>query len=52
MKPAIPESLGTVRVEQVPVGTQRVTIEARGENVEVSGLDGDVELVVSRRAER
>ncbi|MGB9113303.1 MAG: glycogen debranching N-terminal domain-containing protein [Acidimicrobiales bacterium] len=49
--PAIPESLGTVRVEQVPVGTQRVTIEARGENVEVSGLDGDLELVVSRRAE-
>jgi glycogen debranching enzyme len=51
LKPAIPESFGTVRVEQVPVGTQRVTIEAQGENAHVSGLDGDLELVLSRRPE-
>lgn len=49
LQPAIPESLGTVRIDQVPVGNQRVTIEASGERVQVSGLDGDLELVPSRR---
>ena len=52
LKPTIPESLGTVRIEQVPVGNQRVTIEARGDSAEVSGLDGDLQLVQSRRPEQ
>lgn len=52
LKPTIPESLGTIRVEQVPVGNQRVTIEAREESAEVSGLDGDLQLVQSRRPEQ
>ncbi|MGA8296197.1 MAG: glycogen debranching N-terminal domain-containing protein [Acidimicrobiales bacterium] len=50
LKPAIPESLGTLRVEQVPIGGQRVTIEAHDDSAEVSGLDGDLELVLSRRS--
>ena len=52
LKPTIPESLGAVRIEQVPVGNQRVTIEARGDSAEVSGLDGDLQLVQSRRPEQ
>jgi glycogen debranching enzyme len=51
VKPAIPESLGTVRIDQMPLGTKRVTIEARGESVDASGLDGELELVVSRKAQ-
>lgn len=49
LKPTVPESFGTLRLEQVPIGKRRLQIEARDGQVDVSGLDGDLDLVLERR---
>ena len=45
LAPSLPESFGTVRVDHVPVGPERVTIEATGTRAEIHDLPSDVELV-------
>jgi glycogen debranching enzyme len=45
LAPAIPDSFGVVRVEQVPIGDDRVTIEAVGKKAEVNGLDPTLKMI-------
>ncbi|MDP9396799.1 MAG: amylo-alpha-1,6-glucosidase [Actinomycetota bacterium] len=43
--PALPTRLGRLRLEDVPVGTARMTLDAYGEGVAVTGLPSGVDLV-------
>ena len=48
--PALPESIGRIRVEGVPLLAARITIEAEGGHVEVDGVPPGVELLSGPRA--
>jgi glycogen debranching enzyme len=45
LAPVIPEELGDLRVENVPLAGSRLTIEVSGGDVKVSGLPAGMELV-------
>jgi glycogen debranching enzyme len=50
LAPALPEEVGWVRVERIPLAGSRVNIEVRGGEVTVEGLPRDVELVQHPRS--
>ena len=43
--PALPTRLGRLRIEDVPIGSARMTLDAYGEGVAVTGLPSGVDLV-------
>jgi glycogen debranching enzyme len=49
LAPALPPEIGYLRVDRVPLGGGRVTIEVRDGKVEVSGLPPHLELVAEPR---
>ena len=49
LAPSLPESLGIVRVSYVPIGRERVTIEATGSSAEITDLSRDVQVVPAPR---
>ncbi|WP_019819697.1 amylo-alpha-1,6-glucosidase [Saccharomonospora saliphila] len=44
ISPALPESFGELRIDDVPLAGERISIEARGTRVRVSGLPDGIEL--------
>jgi len=49
LAPRLPASCGDVRIEHVPIGRSRVTIEASGTTATVRGLSGDLRLITEPR---
>lgn len=49
LAPSLPEEFGTVRVDHVPIGSDRVTIEASADHGAIVGLSSDVEVVEAPR---
>ena len=49
LAPALPATMGRLRVEGVPLLGARCTIEVDGDETKVSGLPGEVELVLEPR---
>ncbi|HVT70985.1 MAG TPA: glycogen debranching N-terminal domain-containing protein [Trebonia sp.] len=45
LAPALPPELGEVRIERLPVGGQRVSLRARGKDIDVNGFPEDMELI-------
>ena len=49
LSPALPESIGTLRVDRIPLAGRRVTVEVSDNNVKVEGLPADLELISAPR---
>ena len=49
LAPALPPQWGEVRLDQLPFAGRRVSIRARQEDLEVSGLPPDLQLIRARR---
>ena len=47
--PVLPESIGYLRVEKIPLAGRRVTVEVEDERVKIEGLPADVELIEAAR---
>src|SRR5205823_326829 len=45
LDPAVPEAIGRLRVDRIPLAGRRVSVEVDGDAVKVEGLAPDVELV-------
>jgi hypothetical protein len=49
LSPALPEEVGWLRVERIPLLGRRVTVEVSDGNVKVDGLPPEFEVVTSPR---
>jgi glycogen debranching enzyme len=49
LSPAIPDEIGRLRVDRIPLAGRRVTVEVENGNVKVEGLPSDVEIVAEPR---
>jgi hypothetical protein len=49
LHPELPEQIEYLRVERIPLGGARVSVEVAGEDVKVEGLPVDLELVDAPR---
>jgi glycogen debranching enzyme len=49
LHPALPEQIGHLRVDRIPLAGSRVTVEVEGDQVSVSGLPEGLELVDAPR---
>ncbi len=49
LHPALPEQIGRLRVDRIPLGGCRVSVEVEGDSVKVEGLPADLELVDAPR---
>lgn len=49
LAPALPAELGEVRIDRLSFAGQRVSVRARGDELDVHGLPADVELIRSAR---
>ncbi len=47
--PVLPDRISRLRIERIPIGGERVSIEAEGESVKVEGLPGHIELLRQSR---
>ncbi|HEX3393321.1 MAG TPA: glycogen debranching N-terminal domain-containing protein [Acidimicrobiales bacterium] len=45
LDPVLPERIGRLRVDRIPLGGRRVTVDVDGDNVKVEGLPPEVEWV-------
>ncbi len=45
LDPVLPERIGRLRVDRIPLGGRRVTVEVDGDDVSVEGLPPDIEWV-------
>ncbi|MGI8777043.1 MAG: glycogen debranching N-terminal domain-containing protein [Acidimicrobiales bacterium] len=45
LDPALPERIGRLRVDRIPLGGRRVTVEVDGDDVNVEGLPPEIEWV-------
>jgi glycogen debranching enzyme len=50
LAPALPEELGEIRIDGLSIAGHRVSVRARGEDLEVQGLPPDLELIRAPRA--
>lgn len=48
LRPRLPPGVGTVRLGEVPVGDDRITIEADGDDMDIRGLGSDVSVEIDR----
>jgi glycogen debranching enzyme len=49
LHPALPEQIGRLRVDRIPLAGSRVSVEVEGDDVSVTGLPEDLELVDAPR---
>ncbi|MGH9226393.1 MAG: amylo-alpha-1,6-glucosidase, partial [Acidimicrobiales bacterium] len=49
LSPAVPDWIGYLRIDRIPLAGRRVTVEIDGDKVAVEGLDGDIELIQEPR---
>jgi glycogen debranching enzyme len=49
LHPALPEQIGRLRVDRIPLAGSRVSVEVEGDHVTVEGLPADLELVDAPR---
>ena len=49
LAPALPDQIRRLRVERIPLGGRRVSVEVGDGNVKVEGLSGDVEVITTPR---
>jgi glycogen debranching enzyme len=49
LAPSLPDGIHHLKVERIPLAGSRVTVEVEGDDVEVTGLPPDVELVSTPR---
>ncbi|HEX2065142.1 MAG TPA: trehalase family glycosidase, partial [Acidimicrobiales bacterium] len=49
LAPALPKEIGYLRVDRIPLAGRRVSVEATADDVEVRGLDPEIELVHTPR---
>jgi glycogen debranching enzyme len=49
LHPALPEQIGCLRVDRIPLAGARVSVSVDGDQVDVSGLPSDLELVDAPR---
>ncbi|MBW3668574.1 MAG: amylo-alpha-1,6-glucosidase [Actinobacteria bacterium] len=45
LAPALPDSIGSLRVDRIPLAGRRVTVEVSDDNVKVEGLPPELELI-------
>lgn len=48
--PALPECIGRLRVDRIPLAGRRLTVDVDGDSVSVEGLGDDIQLVMAPRA--
>ncbi|HLI72961.1 MAG TPA: glycogen debranching N-terminal domain-containing protein [Acidimicrobiales bacterium] len=49
LAPALPEGIKRLKVEGIPLAGSRVSVEVEGDDVEISGLPPDIELITEPR---
>jgi glycogen debranching enzyme len=49
LAPALPDEIGHLRVERIPLAGRRITVEVAGSDVKVEGLPADLEVVTAPR---
>ena len=49
LAPVLPQSIGSLRVDRVPLAGRRVSIEVENGNVKVEGLPPELELITEPR---
>ena len=49
LHPALPEQIRRLRLERIPLGGSRVSVDVEGDSVEIDGLPEGVELVQAPR---
>ena len=49
MAPVLPEGIGYLRVDRIPLAGRRVTVEVQDGRTKVEGLPPDVELIEEPR---
>jgi hypothetical protein len=49
LAPALPDEIGHLRVERIPLAGRRITVEVAGGDVKVEGLPADLEVVTEAR---
>jgi len=49
LRPALPEQVGRLRVDRIPLAGSRVSVEAEGDQVKIEGIPDWLELVDAPR---
>jgi glycogen debranching enzyme len=49
LQPALPEQIGRLRVDRIPLAGSRVSVDVQGDRVSIDGLPADLELVDAPR---